>query len=319
MDGDDKDGDGVTKWGVRSLWSAACILLSCAGLAAPAPLPAGAAGPGTVARADGSGGSRVAFPLPPGLTASEHASLEHSGAYGANPVRLLVLGDSIAMTLGMGLSVDAQQQYGISVTDDASLGCDLDPQLQVVTSGAVGPATPGCDNWRGLWPFLIAGQRPQVVALGLGRWEIADHLLNGRWVHIGEPAWNDHLTSDLQSAIAILHSFGAKVVLFTMPYVDPSDRQPDGQPWAENTPARVQAYNALVRQVADTHPGVVSVIDLNKMLSPNGVYTSFLSGIDVRSTDGIHISVGGGELLQRQILPAVDRIGMEDEAARART
>ena len=61
------------------------------------------------------------------------------------------------------------------------------------------------------------------------------------------------------------------------------------------------------------------MIDLNKMLSPDGVYTSSLSGVDVRSTDGIHISVGGGELLQRQILPAVDRIGMEDEAARART
>ena len=45
------------------------------------------------------------------------------------------------------------------------VACDLDPQLQVFTSGAAGPATPGCDNWRGLWPFVIAGQRPQVVAL----------------------------------------------------------------------------------------------------------------------------------------------------------
>jgi hypothetical protein len=303
----------VTKWGVRSLWGAACLLLSCLGLAALAAPPAAA---GSVIRADGSGGARVTFPLPPGLTASEHAALERSGAYGADPVRLLVLGDSIALTLGMGLSVDARQQYGITVTDDASVGCDLDPQLQIFTSGAVGPATPGCDNWRGLWPFLIAGQRPQVVALGLGRWEIADHLLNGRWVHIGEPAWNDHLTSDLQSAITILHSFGAKVVLLTMPYVDPT-HQPDGQPWPENTPGRVQAYNTLVRQLAQTHPGVVSVIDLNKMLSPGGVYTPTLAGVDVRSSDGIHISVPGGELLQRQILPAVDRIGMEDEAARA--
>ena len=64
---------------------------------------------------------------------------------------------------------------------------------------------------------------------------------------------------------------------------------------------------------------MVSVIDLNRMLSPDGVYTASLSGVDVRSADGIHISVDGGELLQRQILPAVDRIGMEDEAARART
>ena len=306
----------MTRWGVRGLLGAACLLLSCAGLPALVPTPAGGA---TVARADDSGGDRVAFPLPAGLSAPEHAALERSGAYGPHPVRLLVLGDSVAMTLGMGLSVNARQQYGVSLTDDASIGCDLDPQLQVVISGVVGPATPGCDNWRALWPFVIAGQRPQVVALGLGRWEITDHLLDGHWVHIGEPAWNDHVTADLQAAITILHSFGAKVVLFTMPYVDPSNRQPDGQPWPENTPARVQAYNALVQQVARTHPGVVSVLDLNRMLSPDGVFTASLSGVDVRSADGIHISLNGGELLQSQILPAVDRIGMEDEATRAHT
>jgi hypothetical protein len=84
-------------------------------------------------------------------------------------------------------------------------------------------------------------------------------------------------------------------------------------------PSRVRAYDALVRQVAATHPGVVSVLDLNKMLSPGGVYTASVSGVDVRSSDGIHVSVDGGELLQRQILPAVDRIGMDDEAAKAHT
>ena len=207
----------------------------------------------------------------------------------------------------------------MSVSDGATVGCDLDPQLEVLTSGAAGPATPGCDNWRGLWPFVVARQRPQVVALGLGRWEVADHLLDGQWVHIGEPTWDQHLTADLASAITILHSFGARVVLFTMPYVDPSNRQTDGQPWSENTPARTQAYNALVRQVAAAHPGFVSVLDLNKMLSPGGVYTASVAGVDVRSPDGIHISVDGGQLLQRQILPAVDHIGLEDEAAKART
>jgi hypothetical protein len=305
----------VTHWGVRCLLGAACLVVACLGLPALAPPPAGA---GPLARSAASSGPRVAFPLPPGLSSPEHAALERSGAYGSHPVRLLLLGDSIALTLGMGLSVGSQEKYGVTLTDDATVGCDLDPQLQVVTSGAAGPATPGCDNWQALWPFLIAGQRPQVVALGLGRWEVADHLLDGRWVHIGEPAWDAHLTADLQSAVTILRSFGAKVVLLTMPYVDPSDRQPDGQPWSENTTARVQAYNALVRQVARTHPGVVSVLDLNRMLSPDGAYTASMSGVAVRSTDGIHISVGGGELLQRQILPSIDRIGMEDEAARAR-
>jgi hypothetical protein len=166
---------------------------------------------------------------------------------------------------------------------------------------------------------VVASQRPQVVALGLGRWEVTDHLLDGQWVHIGEPAWDRHLAGDLQSAITILNSFGARVVLLTMPYIDPSDRQPDGQPWSENMPARVRAYNALVRQVAAAHPGVVSVLDLNHMLSPAGVYAASVSGVDVRDSDGIHVSVSGGELLQRQILPAVDRIGMEDGAAKAGT
>ena len=153
-----------------------------------------------------------------------------------------------------------------------------------------------------------------MVALGLGRWEVTDHLLDGQWVHVGEPVWDDHLTADLQSAIAIFHAFGARVVLFTMPYLDPTDRQPDGLPWSENSPARAQAYNALVRQVARADPQEVSVIDLNRMLDPDGVYTASLDGLDVRY-DGIHISPAGGQLLQRQILPPIDRIGMADEAA----
>jgi SGNH domain (fused to AT3 domains) len=274
--------------------------------------PAGAA---PVARADASGGTRVTDRLPPGLSASEHAVLARAGAYGTKPVHLLLVGDSIAMTLGMGLSERSRPEYGVSVADDATVGCDLDPGLQIMTDGAPGPATPGCQDWRALWPFLAEHLHPQVVALGLGRWEVTDHLLDGQWVHIGEPPWDRHLTADLQGAISIFHGFGAKVVLFTMPYVDPSDRQPDGLPWSENTPSRARAYNDLVRTVARDHPGSVSVIDLNKMLSPGGSYAATVDGVPVRQSDGIHVSIAGGQLLQRAILPEIDRIGMEDEAA----
>ena len=68
--------------GVRGLLGAAC-LVACLGL--PALSPAGAA---TVARADAAadGGAALgAPPLPPGLTASEHAALEQAGAYGGQP------------------------------------------------------------------------------------------------------------------------------------------------------------------------------------------------------------------------------------------
>ena len=184
---------GVTRWGVRGLVGdrlPRAVSPDCAGAATA---PAGGRRP--VARADASGGARVAFPL---AARAEHVRARRPGAQrglrrpsgaAARP-RRLHRHDARAWACRW----MPRQQYGVTVTDDATVGCDLDPQLQVFTSGAAGPATPGCDNWRGLWPFLIAGQRPSVVALGLGRWEVTDHLLDGRWVHIGEPAWDAHLT-----------------------------------------------------------------------------------------------------------------------------
>jgi hypothetical protein len=258
-------------------------------------------------------GPRFARELPQGLGEREHAALEQAGAYGGKPIRLLIVGDSIALTLGAGLSVQSQLNYGVTVEDHATLGCDLDPQLEVREDGAATRNVQGCSVWRGLWPFLVARLRPQVVALGLGRWEVTDHLLDGHWVHIGEPVWDQHLTSELEQAITVLHSFGARVVLLTMPYIDPSQRQADGQPYDEDTPARADAYNALVRQVAHRQPRVVSVMDLNHMLAPGGAYAATVDGVVVRSSDGIHISPAGGELLQSEILPGIAQLGLKAE------
>ncbi len=307
---------------VRRTFRAETCALVLAALASFVPAlssSAGAALPATQLQGVATAGPRVTMALPPGLDGSEYAALQRADAYGHHPVHLLIVGDSIALTLGQGLSVGAQDDYGVTIDDNATLGCDLDSQLQIRNAGVQGSDVHGCDQWRGLWPFLVARLRPQVVALGLGRWEVTDHLYEGRWVHIGQPAWDAHLTTNIKAAIAILHSFGARVVLLTMPYVDPSQHHSDGTPFDEDTPSRARLFNALVRQVARSEPKVVSVVDLNRMLAPAGVYTASVDGIDVRSPDGIHISVDGGELLQRAILPQVARLGLEAEPVVAAT
>jgi len=323
---------------VRGLVGAACLLaggLLLTPFALAVASASSTSAPRTtavVASAGGAAGSRVeesqsesqvqsqSQSLALGLSAGERAALQRSGAYGAHPVRMLILGDSIALTLGMGLADGSQAAYGITIDDHATLGCDLDPQLPVRTTGVAGPATAGCQEWRSLWPFLTAAEHPQVVALGIGRWEVSDHRLDGRWVHVGQPVWDAHLEGDLRAAVAIFHQFGARVVLFTMPYVDPTARQADGHPWAENTAARTRAFNAIVWRVARADPTQVSVIDLNRMLSPAGVYTASVDGVRVRWPDGVHVTTAAGQLLQRQILPQIDRIGLvdkEEAAARA--
>jgi hypothetical protein len=253
--------------------------------------------------------------IAPGLSVSEHSTLEQAGAFANHPVRVLLLGDSIALTLGIGLEYHAHANYGVTIANHSTLGCDLDPQLEIFTSGKPGPATPGCGEWRALWPFLTAATSPDVVALGLGRWEVSNHFFQGHWVHIGQKVWDDHVMHDLRDAIAIFHIFGAKVILLTMPYINPSDRQANGQPWVENTPGRARLYNQLLQRVARADPGEVSVVDLNRMLSPGGVYTTTVHGVRARWTDGIHITVAGGEYLQRVMLPRLGRLGLSAEPA----
>jgi hypothetical protein len=247
--------------------------------------------------------------LAPLLSASPTpAPTLHLGPAATEPTRVLLLGDSIALTLGVGLAKNSEH-YGVTLTNRSTLGCDLDTTLEIFTSGKPGPATPGCDNWQTLWPSLAASVHPQVVVLGLGRWEVTNHLYQGHWVHIGQPVWNAHLTDDFDQAIAIFERFGAKVVLLTMPYIDPSDRQPDGKPWVENTPERANLYNAFVRKLAAAHSSEVSVLDLNKMLDPDGVYTATVDGVTTRWSDGIHLSTQGGEFLRSELLPPIHRLG----------
>jgi hypothetical protein len=54
-------------------------------------------------------------------------------------------------------------------------------------------------------------------------------------------------------------------------------------------------------------------MDLNHMLAPGGAYAATVDGVEVRSSDGIHISPAGGELLQSEILPGIARLGLEAE------
>ncbi len=105
--------------------------------------------------------------------------------------------------------------------------------------------------------------------------------------------------------------------MLTLPYIAADHRATRRVTLGHEPPARTNAYNADVRRAVSEHRRQATVIDLNRMLDPAGVYTASVSGVDVRWSDGVHISLDGGELLRRRILPVVDRMGMEDEAARS--
>ena len=247
-----------------------------------------------------------------GLHETEHQELEAANAFTTDPIRFLLIGDSVAKTAGDGLTVGDTSRYGVDLVNDGDLGCDIDVGPYIL-AGITYPAEPtqNCGEWPKILATQVAKYHPEVVGLLIGRFELADHIRDGRLVYLGQPAWDAHLLSQLNQTIGILSAHGAHVVIFTFPYIDPPFEQPNGDPYPENVPSRVDIWNQLLREAAAANSEMTTVIDLNKILDPQGHYTVKVDGIAVRwATDGIHVTKAGGEWLQPQVLPEVAQIGL---------
>ena len=250
--------------------------------------------PETAAAAEAAYGAVLATPPPPPATPL---------------VRTMLVGDSMTLVLGTGLAVNSEA-WGVSVTNRSWIGCDILPDSLVQFQGKPPePRAHGCPDWRTKWPTYLEAIRPDVSVLGVGRWEVSDRLINGRWYSIADAALQNLIAQNLDDAITVLSSTGAQVALMTLPYIAQTTTAPDGSVWDINQPWRTDIFNRLIFEAASRHPGVATVIDLNKMLDPRGVYTDTLKGVAVRDSDREHPSVAGGMYLRPQILTEIHRLG----------
>jgi peptidoglycan/LPS O-acetylase OafA/YrhL len=249
------------------------------------------------------------------LTAAQHQALARAGAFTHEPVRFMLVGDSIAVTMAIGLEVRSVPRYGVQLINEETLGCDLD-DIPVIIADHVDEPVSNCTHWRTLWAADVAQTRPEVVGMEVGRWDIADHIFDGKIVHVGQPAWNTHIYDEINQAVDLFSAHGAKVVLFTMPDIDAADEAPGSAAYPENDQSRVNEWNAIVSDVAAHRRSTVTLINLNKKLDPHGQFQQVIDGITVRWADGVHVSKAGGEWLQPFILPTVGRLGLESRDTR---
>ena len=219
-------------------------------------------------------------------------------------VRVLLVGDSTATALSLGLS--PTQPYGVDLQSDAVIGCGLVTGGLVSNRGTVSDETAGlrtighyvrCDAWPVRWAADVARFHPDVVALMEGPWEVRDRYLNGRWTHLGQPGADARELAALQRAVKVLGQGGARVALVTAAY-DQQPEQADGRAQPADDPARMNRYNALLRRAAAGSGGQAVVVDLGARLSPDGRFSGTLGGVTVRADDGIHVTAAGARLLE---------------------
>jgi peptidoglycan/LPS O-acetylase OafA/YrhL len=204
-----------------------------------------------------------------------------SGNPTPGPKRVAVFGDSVAWTLMRYMPPTP----GITFANYTTIGCGIARGGPYRYVGETLNQKPECDAWPVRWSQRINHDRPDVVLLIVGRWEVVDRVNEGRWTHIGDDAYDAYLRGELHRALDTVTSTGAHVVVTTEPYNRRGERS-DGSLYPEDQPARADHWNALLRSIIGKRPDV-TLLDLNNKLCPNGYYTSKVDGIRMR-IDGVH-------------------------------
>ena len=221
-------------------------------------------------------------------------------------VSVMFIGDSVAQTTAAGLGPLASE-YGGAIANEGIMGCGVVTASPYVYFGQQSNLLPQCQTWAGTWQAAVVRDNPDVVAILVGRWELMDRFYQGRWTHLGDPAYDAYVEARLERGIAIAASRGAKVALLTVPYYL-RGHTPSGGLFPEDDPARVDHENALFRQVASRYPGLVSVVDFGAFVSPGGHFSMNLGPVQVRS-DGVHMTPDLGPVLAPWIMPQLVAIG----------
>ncbi|HXN62470.1 MAG TPA: acyltransferase [Acidimicrobiales bacterium] len=228
------------------------------------------------------------------------------------PVRALVVGDSTALTLDIGLNEYARD-YDVQPFNGGILGCGVTDGAEYQEKGVDAPMAVQCrgapprTQWPALWKADIAKDHPNVVMILAGRWEVSNRTYDGHWTNIENPTYAAYVQRQLRYAVRVAGSGGAAVVLMTAPCYDTGE-QPDGQAWPEDSRTRLAIYNGIVLRVAATTPDT-SLLNFNAMACPGGRYEEFMDGQQVRLGDGIHFTFTGGNVFAPRIWPFIVSLG----------
>jgi hypothetical protein len=226
-------------------------------------------------------------------------------------VRGVLIGDSVAFTLGAGL--ERVQPRTLDVTNASVLGCGvIRGDAYIGTSWQ--PNAAACERWSDSWPEVIQRQQAEIAIAFWGAWDMFDRRVGGEVLRWGTPELDRFLTGELDRALTVLESAAARVVLLTAPYFEPPDLASRVDRYRSLFERhRVDHWNELLRTVAQAHPDSVTVVDLHAYLNPNGDFVNAIAGVDPVRSDGIHFSSQGADVVARWLSPKFVRIARQEQ------
>jgi peptidoglycan/LPS O-acetylase OafA/YrhL len=245
---------------------------------------------------------------PAGAMPSTGSTSQPNGTGGAvsAPVSVMVLGDSVAVTMALGLKREGPG-LGLLVDNKGTLGCGFlpgDEELDVYSKWSTVKADT-CREWRSTWLSDVDASQPDVVVLLFGAWDVFDLKVGGRLLEVGTPEWQAYALEELGHTVDVASARGAKVVLLTSPCFKPRDLGLGADSEARLNPKRVDDLNDVYREFARQHADQVVISDLNGLVCPEGEYTDVtIDGVHLRE-DGVHFTSAGADLVARWLAPEI--------------
>jgi peptidoglycan/LPS O-acetylase OafA/YrhL len=221
------------------------------------------------------------------------------------PKRVLMVGDSLAFTLGVPW-LGNEERYGVQIANAALLGCAFTTEGELDVDGTWEAQSTGCATAAESWAKEASAINAQMVVVELGYRDQLDWKINGHVVHLGQPAFDTYVQSQINRFVNLMAVDGRKVLFLSVPYTSPPN-EPDGSPAPAADPARHALINSMLQKAARRHPSNVSVLDVDQTVSPGDHYNAKVNGQLCRF-DGVHFSAYCSELLEPSVLGEVRKL-----------
>lgn len=233
------------------------------------------------------------------------------------PVRIMVIGDSFAMSLVPGMRDLAEVRSDFGFLNGALVGCGFGRGGRNRGIGLDVSYSKECRQ-RDAWLLgALDYYRPDVVVAAGGMWDITDRKPPGfqSWTHVGDPGYDAFLTTEIRHVADLVQGGGASLVWLNAPNWNPVYTPANFMgrgPYPEADPARSVRYNeVLVAALAGRSK--TQLLDLRSFLQslPGGDLAP-----DVRA-DGVHLTQTSTRTVAQWLVPQLIATGRASPVAPA--
>ena len=248
----------------------------------------------------------TANPLPPEFTTSRSPipsspAVRYHPIPSAGAVRILIVGDSLAESLGRGLARWGAATGAAVVESAASRGCGI------ARGPFTGRRTPAqirdrirCDNWSLRWDRAL-GHEPELVVVLTAGWDQTPRKLP-EWTRardLKDPIFDEWLRTEFAEASARLASGGAHVAWLTAPCV----LALKGPKYLADPATTLHFNQSILAPFAAANQDHVTLVDLQALVCPDGKFTDTLGAVENARPDGVHFSDAGANWIAARVGP----------------